>query len=193
MNLSIAESVRGDAVGRDLTLGRSTAYATVGAATVVAVVAVVARYEAEPVIGGLLAIVVLCYGLLSIVDAAEQRLPNRITVPLAAATIAAVAIGGFARGDIGASLRALAVGATFAIVLVVLRFGMGDVKLALTVGTIAGWLGSDAVMVTAYVGASAGAAMALLLIIIHRRRNLSFSFGPFLAIGSVAGMLTAVP
>jgi leader peptidase (prepilin peptidase)/N-methyltransferase len=89
------------------------------------------------------------------------------------------------------ALAALGFGLAFALVLLVLRFGMGDVKLALTVGLIAAWLGPDAIITTVYVGAGSGAAVALALLVIHRRRRLTFSFGPFLAIGSVAGMVTA--
>jgi leader peptidase (prepilin peptidase)/N-methyltransferase len=180
-------------VGRsvDLTTDRPAVRVAIGAATVVAIAAVAAHHRTDPVVAGLLSIVVLCYGVLSVVDAAEQRLPNRITLPLAGATAIAVLSGGFARADIGSALGALAMGLVFALVFLLLRFGMGDVKLALTVGTIAGWLGSDAVMTTAYVGACSGGAVALLLIIVHRRRDISFSFGPFLALGSVAGMLAA--
>jgi leader peptidase (prepilin peptidase)/N-methyltransferase len=175
----------------DLTTDHPALRVAIGAATAVAAVAVAVHYRADPVLAVLLSIVVLCYGVLAVIDAAEQRLPNRITLPLAAATAGAVLSGGIARAGVGAAFGALAIGLGFALVFLLLRFGMGDVKLALTVGTIAGWLGQDAVMTTAYVGASCGAAVALSLIIIHRRRDLSFSFGPFLAIGSVAGMLTA--
>ena len=177
--------------GRDLTTDHPAIGVAIGAATTASLIAVVLVHRGDPILAGLLSIVVLCYGALSVVDAAQQRLPNRITLPLAGATAIAVLAGGIARGDLGAAIGALAIGLGFAAVFVVLRFGMGDVKLALTVGTIAGWLGRDAVMTTAYVGACAGAAVAILLLVVHRRRNLTFSFGPFLALGSVAGMLTA--
>ena len=193
MNKPVMERRAEPVARRDLVLDHPVVRVGIGAVTVIAVIAVLSRYRSDLVIGGLLSTVVLCYGALSIVDIAEQRLPNRLTLPLAGATAAAVLTGGFARGDLGASLRALAVGALFAAVLLVLRFGMGDVKLALTVGTIAGWLGADAVITTAYVGAIAGACVATLLIVVNRSRTLSFSFGPFLALGSVAGILTAGP
>ena len=88
-------------------------------------------------------------------------------------------------------MAAIGTGLAFAAVLLVLRFGMGDVKLAYTVGTIAGWFGREAVMTTVVFGALAGAAVAVALIVIHRRRDVTFGFGPFLALGSVAGMLVA--
>lgn len=177
--------------GRDLTAQRSTIRPAIAALTAVAVVAVVVAHRGAPLVGLLLAPVVVCYGALSIVDAGEQRLPNRITLPLAGASAAAVVVAGLARSDPVAALGALGGGLAFALFLLVLRFGMGDVKLAFTIGTIAAWLGRDAVVATVYVAAASGASVALVLMIVHRRRHLTFGFGPFLAIGSVAGMVAA--
>ncbi len=159
--------------------------------TAVATAAVLLANRSNPVLAVLLAIVVVTYGVLSIIDAAEQRLPNRITLPLAGATFAAVFIGGIVRSDIGSGLGAIAIGLAFAVVLFVMRFGMGDVKMALSVGAIAGWLGRDAVLATMFAGALAGAVVAIVLIVVYRRRTISFSYGPFLAIGSVVGMVSA--
>ncbi len=159
--------------------------------TAAATAAIVVVHRSNPILAVLLAIVVVTYGVLSIVDAAEQRLPNRITLPLAGATFLAVFIGGIVRSDIGSGLGAIGIGLAFAIVLFVMRFGMGDVKMALSVGAIAGWLGSDAVLATMFAGALAGAVVAVVLIVVYRRRTISFSYGPFLAIGSVVGMLSA--
>ena len=174
---------------RDLTTTHPAVQAAIGVATAAAVIAVVMQHRASPLLAAMLAATVTCYGLLSAIDIAEQRLPNRLTLPLAGASALAVLIGGVARSDLSAGFGAIGIGLGFAAVLLLLRFGMGDVKLALTVGTIAGWFGTGAVMTTAYVGAAAGAVAALALIAVHRRRDVSYSFGPFLAIGSVAGML----
>ncbi len=181
----------GPQAGLDLTTGHPAVRLALGLVTAVAVTAVGAAHRDRPVVAGLLSLVVLVYGALSIIDVAEQRLPNRITLPLAGAASIAVLGAGALRADPESAVGALAVGLAFALALMLLRFGMGDVKLALTVGTIAGWLGGDAVLVTAYVGAGCGAVAAMVLLIVHRRRDLSFSFGPFLAVGSVAGMVVA--
>lgn len=175
----------------DLTTRARSIRAAIGLLTIVGVGAVVTAHHTDPLLAFLLATVVVAYGALSVVDAAEQRLPNRITLPLAAACFVAVFIGGLVRGDVGSGLGAIAIGLAFAIVLFVMRFGMGDVKMALSVGAIAGWLGADAVVATMFVGALAGAIVALVLIIVYRRRTITFSYGPFLAIGSVAGMISA--
>lgn len=178
---------------RELTSDHPATRIAVGAVTAIAVLAVVASHRANPVLAVLLSITVLCFGVLAAIDVAEQRLPNRITLPLGAATTLAVLTGGVIRSDVKAALGALGLGLIFALIFLVMRFGMGDVKLALTVGTIAGWLGWNAVVATALVGAMAGMMAALALIIVHRRRDLAFGFGPFLVIGSIAGMLVAGP
>ncbi len=175
----------------DLTTNARPVQILIGVLTATAAVAVLVAHRSSPLLGVLLAAVVVAYGALSIIDAAEQRLPNRITLPLAAASAVAVLIGGIVRSDIGAGFGAIGVGLLFAVVLFVLRFGMGDVKMALSVGTIAAWLGRETVLLTVFVGALAGAVVALALIAIHRRRTISFSYGPFLAIGSVVGMIAA--
>lgn len=177
----------------DLTTTATPLRVGIGAVTLVGVVGVVVAHRDAPLTAVLLAAVVMAYGLLSIIDAAEQRLPNRITLPLAGASAVMVLAAGIARSDIGAGLGAVGVGLLFAVVLFLLRFGMGDVKMSLTVGTIAGWFGSDIVMATMLTAAIAGGIVALALILVHRRRTITFSYGPFLAIGSVIGMIAAGP
>jgi leader peptidase (prepilin peptidase)/N-methyltransferase len=183
-------SVRGDG---DLTADHRAIRPAIGAATAVATIVVAVGHRGDPMTAALLSMVVLSLGTLSAIDIAEQRLPNRITVPLAGGAVLAVLCGGVARADIGAAFGAVGVGLAFALMLLVLRFGMGDVKLALPIGTIAAWLGQDAILATVYVGAISGATVALILIAVHRRRDVSFGFGPCLALGSVAGMVAAAP
>ena len=176
---------------RDLTTSHPAVRGLIIVVTVVAAAAVVRAHRDAPMSALLLTPVVLVYGALSSIDAAEQRLPNRLTLPLAGISAVTVLVAGAVRSEPGDAVGALVVGLLFAVVLAVMRFGMGDVKLALTVGTIAGWLGRDAVSATIVVGSLAGAATAMVLIIVHRRLSLTFSFGPFLALGSVAGMIVA--
>ena len=175
----------------DLTTTATPVRVGVWLLTTAGVVAVAVAHRSNPILALLLCLVVVTYGVLSISDAAEQRLPNRITLPLAGATFAGVFIGGIVRSDLGAGFGAMGIGLAFAVVLFVMRFGMGDVKMALSVGAIAGWLGRDAVFTTMFAGAIAGAVVAVVLIAVYRRRTISFSYGPFLAIGSVVGMVTA--
>jgi leader peptidase (prepilin peptidase)/N-methyltransferase len=175
----------------DLTSDHPLIRWAVGVVTVTAVALVVSQHRADPFAAIWLSVVVTAYGFLSAIDIAQQRLPNRITLPLAGVTILIVFAGGLVTGNITRTLTAITIGLGFSVLLVVFRFGMGDVKLAVTVGTIAAWLGRDAIVATIYIGAAAGAVAALVLMMLHRRRDITFGFGPFLALGSVAGMLVA--
>ncbi len=176
---------------RDLTTDHRLVRWLIGATTVGAGGVVAMQHRTNPLTALALALVVLTYGRLSAIDVAEQRLPNRLTLPLAGVTMVVLMATGVVIGQVLAALTAIAVGVGFALLLGVLRFGMGDVKLAVTVGAIAGWFGRDAILATIYIGAAGGAATAVILMILHRRRDISFSFGPFLALGSIAGMLVA--
>ena len=178
--------------GLDLTTSHPAVRGALLSATAVAAAAVAVVHRAQPLTGALLAAMVVVLGALSLIDVAQQRLPNRLTLPLAGASTAAVAVAGVVASAPLRAAGAIAVGLAFAVVLLALRFGMGDVKLALSIGTVAGWLGPSAIVATVLVASAAGAAVAAALLVIHRRRALTFGFGPFLALGSVAGMLAAV-
>lgn len=184
-------TVSATSVRSDLTTDHRLVQVGIGMITVVAVAVVAAQHWSDPAAALGLAAVVMTYGRLSIIDLAEQRLPNRITLPLAGATLLVIFAAGVGGGQTAGAVTAIGVGLVFAILLAVLRFGMGDVKLALTVGMIAGWFGRDALLATIYTAATAGAIVALILMVVHRRRELTFGFGPCLALGSVAGMLAA--
>jgi leader peptidase (prepilin peptidase)/N-methyltransferase len=178
---------------RRLATSHSVPQGLVGAATTLAATLVAAAHRSNPALATALAVLVVWYGVLSAIDLAEQRLPNQLTLPLAALTALTIGLDGLADRELGSAVGDLAVGLAFGAVLLVFRFGMGDVKLALTVGTVASWLGHGAVLATVTVGSLAGGAIALVLVISYRRWDLTFGFGPVLAIGSVAGMLAASP
>lgn len=141
--------------------------------------------------------------VLAEVDLAEHRLPNNLVGPLAGVVALWLAAAGIAGDDVGRAVRALAVGlavaAAFLAVAVVGDLGMGDVKLALPVGMVAAWLGATAGRATVVAtGLSAAVGAAVLL---ARSRNRGegggprprLPFGPFLALGALAGLLVAGP
>jgi leader peptidase (prepilin peptidase) / N-methyltransferase len=131
-------------------------------------------------------VAVLC--VLSAIDLAEHRLPNRIVLPSAAAVLAAqIALS----PDRALEWTLAAVGA--ALVLLVPRLfypaglGMGDVKLALLLGAALG----SAVVTALFVGVVAAAAYALLLLARDGAgaRRQAFPLGPFLAFGAIVELL----
>ncbi len=148
--------------------------------------------------------------VLSDVDLAEHRLPNNLVGPLAGAVALWLVAAGIVGDDVGRSVRALAVGlavaAAFLAVAMVGDLGMGDVKLALPVAMVAGWLGARAGEATVVATGMSAAVGAAVLIgrsrSRHRNRNADrdgatarprLPFGPFLALGAVAGVLVAAP
>lgn len=159
--------------------------------TVAGVVGVVAAHRTQPVLAGLLAAMAVTLGALSFIDVAQQRLPNVVTLPLAAASWLVVLVWSAVDGRPLDGVAAIAVGLVFAVVLFLFRFGMGDVKLSLSIGAVAMWLGREALLATIMVASVAGAVVAVMLMVAYRRRSLTFGYGPFLALGSVAGMILA--
>lgn len=140
----------------------------------------------------LLAAMVVILGNLAAIDVAEHRLPNRLVVPLISVSWLAIAAdAAFGPLSTGRALAAFSAGVGAAVVLAVLRYGMGDVKLVLAIGAVAAWLGSAAVTWTVVATSLSGGVAAATLMIVHRRFRVDFGFGPFLAIGSAAGMVAA--
>jgi leader peptidase (prepilin peptidase) / N-methyltransferase len=134
------------------------------------------------------AFVVGVLAVLSAVDIAERRLPNRIVLPSAAAVLVAQTA---LFPDRTLEWMLAAAGAALGLLVAYLAWpgglGMGDVKLGLLLG---GALGS-AVVTALLVGFLAGAIYALALLARHglgaRRRTIPL--GPFLAFGGIAALL----
>jgi leader peptidase (prepilin peptidase) / N-methyltransferase len=131
-------------------------------------------------------IVTLC--VLSAIDVAERRLPNRIVLPSAAAVLTAQ-IALFPDRALEWTLAAAGASLLLLVPLLVhpAGLGMGDVKLALLLGAALG----GAVITALFLGFVAAAAFALLLLARHglaaRRRTIPL--GPFLAFGGIAALL----
>jgi leader peptidase (prepilin peptidase) / N-methyltransferase len=131
-------------------------------------------------------IATLC--VLSAIDIAERRVPNRIVLPAAAAVlIAQTALA----PDRALEWSLSAIGASLALLLPHLVYpaglGMGDVKLALLLGAALG----STVFTALFIGFLAAAVCALLLLAGHglaaRRRTIPFA--PFLAYGGIVALL----
>ncbi|MFD9971556.1 prepilin peptidase [Streptomyces sp. NPDC059011] len=134
--------------------------------------------------------------LLALVDLNVQRLPDRLTLPLAAA--AAVLLGGAALlpGAGGswpvALLGGLVLGAAYLVLFLVNPNGMGfgDVKLALSLGVALGWYGWEVLFVGAFAGFLLGAFYGLGLVVLRGAgRGTAIPFGPFMISGTLIGLL----
>jgi leader peptidase (prepilin peptidase) / N-methyltransferase len=142
-----------------------------------------------------LALAFVCV-VLAVIDATTRLLPNRITYPafpvlLGLLLVASVGLGDLSRLSRGL-LAAVAVGAFFlALALISPRgMGLGDVKLAPTLGLALGWLSWGAVAFGIFAGFLLGGVAGLAAIAVAglTRKSL-LPFGPWLVTGALLGVL----
>jgi leader peptidase (prepilin peptidase)/N-methyltransferase len=134
--------------------------------------------------------------LLAAVDRAVQRLPDVLTLPLAALVVVGLGIAAPLPGAAGDWPRALLAGAVLGGVYVVLfvispsGLGFGDVKLAVPVGVALGWYGWDVVFLGTFAGFLLAAGYGLALMAVRRAgRRTPVPFGPFMALGALAALV----
>lgn len=157
--------------------------------------AMAVRFGLDAALPGFL---LLAWALLvvALIDAATRRIPNAITYRLAPALL--VLLGGAAllQGQPGVGLRALLGGlAAFAALLVLALIspgglGMGDVKLAASLGVALGYLGWGHVVLGLFGGFLLGGVVSLVLLATRLRgRKDMLPFGPYLAVATVGTVL----
>jgi leader peptidase (prepilin peptidase)/N-methyltransferase len=162
------------------------------AAAVLAVIAARATSAWELAALGWLAIAALP---LAFIDVAVHRLPDKLTAAAYAGTLAllaAAALAGHHPGQLG---RAALAGAALAFLYLIMflaspaSIGLGDGKLAASVGTALGWLGWRT-LVTGTVACflAAGLFAALLLALRRAKRTDHMAFGPFILLGALAAI-----
>lgn len=134
--------------------------------------------------------------LLAAVDLRVQRLPDVLTLPLAAASLALLGLAALLPGHAGdwttALLGALALGAGYFVLFLINPSGMGfgDVKLALGAGAVLGWYGWQAVLLGTFAGFVFGALYGGALVVVRKAgRKTAIPFGPFLLAGAYTGLL----
>ncbi|MET9463414.1 A24 family peptidase [Streptomyces sp. NPDC006544] len=136
--------------------------------------------------------------LLCLVDAAVHRLPDVLTLPLAAATAVTLGAASLVPGAGGSWRRALlgglVLGGCYGLLHLVNPRGMGfgDVKLALAVGQVLGWYGWPVLFAGTLAAFLAGAVHGLALMVLRRGdRTTPIPFGPFMAGGALVGVVYA--
>ncbi|WP_307544691.1 A24 family peptidase [Streptomyces sp. V3I8] len=134
--------------------------------------------------------------LLAVVDFRVQRLPDVLTLSLAAAALVLLAGAAAAPEHAGdwptALYGALALGAGYFVLFLVSPDGMGfgDVKLALGLGAVLGWYGWGTVLLGTFAGFLYGGLYGAVLVVARRAgRKTSIPFGPFLIAGALTGLL----
>ncbi|MCX5142571.1 A24 family peptidase [Streptomyces sp. NBC_00338] len=134
--------------------------------------------------------------LLAAIDRRVHRLPDRLTLPAAAAAAGLLGIAALLPEHGGAWLSALFGGAALGVFYFVLflinpnGMGFGDVKLALSLGVTLGWYGWPVVFVGGFAGFLFGAVYGLGLVALRRAgRKTGIPFGPFMIAGALLGIL----
>jgi leader peptidase (prepilin peptidase)/N-methyltransferase len=132
---------------------------------------------------------------LTIVDAREHRLPNKLVALSAAIGVATIAITASLTPDPHLLLRGLTCAAgAFAVYLALhllsrtkngAGLGAGDVKLSAVLGLYLGWVSVDAAVLGIASGFVLGALFSLALIAIRRgNRRTQVAFGPWMLTGT---------
>jgi leader peptidase (prepilin peptidase)/N-methyltransferase len=156
-------------------------------AVLFAVVAAVHRHDPAKLVLGLVLVAFLVP--ISLIDIEHRIIPNRLTVP---ATVLAIALGTALDpgGEVGRLVAGVVAGAALALpsLLHPSGIGMGDAKLLAVMGLFLGASVAVAFVAAFSAGAVAGAAIMMRRGVAEGRRT-AIPFGPFLALGGVAGVL----
>ncbi|MFJ4823604.1 prepilin peptidase [Streptomyces bacillaris] len=163
--------------------------------TVLACLALAAATGARPELAGWLLLAPVAV-LLATVDRRVHRLPDPLTLPLAAATVLVLGGAALLPGHAGSWASGLLGGAAlggFYLLLFLINpngMGFGDVKLALALGVALGWYGWAVLFLGGFAGFLFGAAYGLGLVLLRRAgRRTGIPFGPFMIAGALTGVL----
>ena len=137
-----------------------------------------------------------CAVTLAIVDWRVHRLPDALTLPMAGATLVLLGAAALSPGHHGswqtAVFGAVTLGAAYLLLVLIHPSGMGlgDVKLALSVGAILGWHGWGALVVGAFAAFLLGGLYGTALLLLGRAdRQTAVPFAPMMLLGALAGPL----
>jgi leader peptidase (prepilin peptidase)/N-methyltransferase len=137
---------------------------------------------------------------ISMIDLEHFIVPDRITAPLTVSALGLLGLAAIADGNGWRYGRTLLGGLAFFAFLLVLNIlypkgmGMGDVKLAFSLGLYLGWLGWGQVFLGGFLAFLLGAVVGVGLIAtkIKTRKDV-VPFGPFLALGAMLTILWGDP
>jgi leader peptidase (prepilin peptidase)/N-methyltransferase len=142
-----------------------------------------------------LALAFVCL-VLAVIDADTRLLPNRITYPAFPVVAGLLLVASLGLGDLGrlgrGLLAATAVGGFFLVLALASPRGMGlgDVKLAPTLGLALGWLSWGTVAVGVFAAFLLGGIAGLAgMVALGLSRKSLLPFGPWLVAGALLGVL----
>ena len=149
------------------------------------------------------AMLVLAWGLVvaAVIDVEHRIIPNRLTYRLAPIVLVLLVAAAVVDGATADLVRAIVAGIALPAAMFLLSelfrllrgrmgIGMGDVKLAVSIGLGLGWLGGWEVLVGFYAAVVVAVLVAVPLLLTGRAKMASrIPFGPYLAGGSVIALL----
>lgn len=133
---------------------------------------------------------------LALIDTAVHRLPDRLTAPAFVGTALLLTLAALAGHQPAAItklwLAAAAVGAGYLALALLAGVGLGDVKLAPTVGAVLGYFSWSAVVRGTLATFVLGALFVVARTAIHGvRRDRALPLGPFMLLGVIAALAAA--
>jgi leader peptidase (prepilin peptidase) / N-methyltransferase len=139
-----------------------------------------------------------CAVALGYIDVAVQRLPDVLTAPAYVGTagllLAAAASGGHWSYLLRAFLGGLALAAAYSLLVLASRsaIGLGDAKLAASLGTVLAWLGWPTLLAGTFVSFLLAAVYGLALLVARRvTLKQRIPFGPFMIAGTFLALLAS--
>lgn len=191
--LGRARCGQGEAAGECGSYGPSTVAVTTSTSLVCAALAAATGPHPEALVWLLITPVAV---LLALVDYRVHRLPDALTLPLAAGTATLLGITAALPATTGSWPRSLLGGLTLGTAYLLLflinpsGLGFGDVKLALALGAALGWYGWQILLTGAFAGLFYGALYGLGMVAVRRAgRKSAIPLGPFMIGGAFTGLL----
>jgi leader peptidase (prepilin peptidase)/N-methyltransferase len=131
---------------------------------------------------------------LALVDAAVQRLPDKLTAPAFVGTALPLTAAALSTHDPAAALRlwlaAAALGAGYLVIALIAPLGLGDVKLATALGAALGYFSWHAALRgTIAAILLAGLYSAIMLLTGRAARRSEIALGPFMVLGAAIALV----
>ena len=162
------------------------------------------RWGLDPLLPALL---VLTWSLVvaTAIDLPHRIIPNRLTLRLPLVLLPLVTLAAAVEGEWGALVRGLiaavaipaamlALSEAFRLLRGQVGIGMGDIKLAISLGLVLGYLGGLELVAFAYATVISAVLIAVVLLVSGRAKLASrIPFGPYLAVGTMVVIIAREP
>jgi leader peptidase (prepilin peptidase)/N-methyltransferase len=133
---------------------------------------------------------------LAIIDLKVHRLPNSLNYSMFVTLFAAITVKSFSDKSLTALFDSLTQSFALALFYLIIRLlsrggmGVGDIKLALSIGLVSGYFGKFMIFTSAYAAFILGTVVAILMIFLKKgNRKSAIPFGPFMITGIFVALI----